>query len=124
MARERGIGYSVWLLGSDVWSLGRLPVVRTMLARVIRQAEHAYADGYKLAQDAYRIAGREVEFLPSTRKIDFVDPPSPRCRPPYRLLFLGRWHPNKGIDLLLDALESLGDADWRNIESLEIQGGG
>lgn len=122
--RERGNSYSVWLLGSDVWSLGRLPVARQMLARVIRQAKHAYADGYKLAEEAQAIAGVPVAFLPSTRRIDLVDPLPPRREPPYRLLFLGRWHPNKGVDLLLDALTMLDDSDWEHIECVEIQGGG
>ncbi len=124
VARKRGIGYSVWMLGSDVWTVGRVPILRGMLARVMRQAAHAYADGYKLAEDAQRIGGVPVGFLPSTRKIDLIDPPPPRTRPPYRLLFLGRWHRNKGIDLLLDALALLSADDWRRIECVEIQGGG
>lgn len=122
--RGRGVGYSVWMLGSDVWSLGRIPVLRSMLARVMRHARHSFADGYKLAEDAQRIGGVSVGFLASTRKIDLVDPPQPRTQPPYRLLFLGRWHPNKGIDLLLDALGLLSVDDWRRIECIEIQGGG
>lgn len=124
VAHRRSIGYSVWMLGSDVWSLGRIPVVRGMLARVIRGASHAWADGYKLAEDARRIANVPVDFLPSTRRIGPVDLLPPRDRPPYCLLFLGRWHPNKGIDLLLDALAILGDDDWSRIKSVEIQGGG
>jgi glycosyltransferase involved in cell wall biosynthesis len=123
-ARDAGIGYSVWLLGSDVWSLGRIPVLRAMLARVIREATSAYADGYQLADDAKQISGRELEFLPSTREIVAADASAPRAAPPYRLLFLGRWHPNKGVDLLLDALAALTDADWARIERVEIQGGG
>lgn len=124
-AETHGIGYSVWMLGSDVWSLGRIPLLRGALANVIRKADHAYADGYKLTEDAQRIAGTgRVRFLPSTRRIDLRDPPPPRSRPPYRLLFLGRWHPNKGVDLLLDALELLEQDDWERIERLEIQGGG
>lgn len=123
-ARKRGLDYSVWMLGSDVWSLGRLPVLRSLLGRVIRKAAHAYADGYQLADDARRIAGTPVQFLPSTRRIDVRDPAPPRDGGPYRLLFLGRWHPNKGVDLLLDALSMLGDEDWRLIESVQIQGGG
>jgi len=122
--RERGIGYSVWMLGSDVWSLGRVPFLRSMLHRVIRHSTRAYADGYLLAEDARRIGGRPVEFLPSTRTINLIDPPPPRQQPPYRLLFLGRWHPNKGVDLLLDALKLLDDEDWSHIARVEIQGGG
>ena len=123
-AAARRIDYSVWMLGSDVWTLGRIPFLRSALGRVIRQASHAYADGYQLAEDAQRIAGIPVAFLPSTRRIDLRDPPPPRDQPPYRLLFLGRWHPNKGVDLLLDALELLGNEDWQRIERVEIQGGG
>lgn len=124
VASEQGIGYSVWMLGSDVWSLGKVPVVRGMLAKVIRRATRAYADGYKLAEDARRIAGVPVNFLPSTRRIGLNKSSIPRDNPPYRLLFLGRWHPNKGVDLLLEALELLEDNDWQLIERIEIQGGG
>lgn len=118
------VPYDVWLLGSDVWSLGRKPILKRMLARVIRQSRSAYADGYGLAADGERIAGRSVDFLPSARRIDGTSLTEPRNAPPYRLLFLGRWHPNKGIDLLLDALDRLGDSDWLQIERVEIFGGG
>lgn len=124
VARANGIGYSVWLLGSDVWTLGRVPILRGMLARVIRQAANAYADGLALAEDAQKIGKTPVAFLPSTRSIAMENPRPPRDRSPYRLLFLGRWHVNKGVDLLLEAIGMLNDADWRNIECVEIQGGG
>lgn len=123
-AAGRNVPYSVWLLGSDVWSLGRVPVLRGMLSRVIRGAKRAYADGYQLGEDAKRLSGRTIAFLPSTREVAPADSSAPRAAPPYRLLFLGRWHPNKGIDLLLDALALLTDADWARIERIEIQGGG
>ncbi|MFA7553682.1 MAG: glycosyltransferase [Spongiibacteraceae bacterium] len=124
VAEETGLDYSVWMLGSDVWSLGRIPIFRGMLARVIRHAKNAYADGYKLAKDAECIAGVPVEFLPSTRRIDSINTKPPQSHPPYRLLFLGRWHLNKGTDLLLDALTMLSDDDWLCIDKVEVQGGG
>lgn len=125
-AQELGISYSVWMLGSDIWSLGRVPLLRGMLRKVIRQAHHAYADGLRLALDAEKIALRPIAFLPSTRAIGAkaAPPPPPRAQAPYHLLFLGRWHPNKGIDLLLQALHLLTEADWQRIRCVEIQGGG
>ena len=124
VGQRTGTAYSTWMLGSDVWMLGKMPFLRGMLARVMRDAQRRYADGFELADASRRIGGLPVEFLPSTRAMN-TDVPSPvRRQPPYRLLFLGRWHPNKGPDLLLDALESLDDADWRQIERVEIQGGG
>ncbi len=124
VAAESGIPYDVWTLGSDIWSLGRIPLVRRWLRRVLRDADRCFSDGLKLAEDTRAIAGRAVEFLPSTRRITRVRETPARSQPPYRLLFLGRWHPNKGVDLLLDALKLLGDADWQRIESVTIAGGG
>jgi glycosyltransferase involved in cell wall biosynthesis len=124
VAREQGLPYDVWTLGSDIWSLGRIPIVRQWLRRVLRDADRCFSDGIRLAEDTRAIAGRPVEFLPSTRRITRRREQPSRDRPPYRLLFLGRWHPNKGIDLLLDALAMLGEEDWSRIESVTIHGGG
>lgn len=123
-ARRAGVPYSVWALGSDIWTLGRLPLVRGLLARVSRGARARYADGLLLADDATRIAGQPFEFLPSTRA-SYPPQPSPlRGGPRRRLLFLGRWHPNKGVDLLFDALERLDDDDWARIAEVHVAGGG
>ncbi len=124
IARESGVGYSVWMLGSDVWSLGRLPVVRRLLRTVMRNARVRYADGLKLARDSEAICGLPVGFLPTTRAMVTRDPPPPSVAPPYRFVFIGRWHRNKGIDLLLDALSQLHDADWKRIAEVAIFGGG
>lgn len=124
LKRAHGVDYSVWALGSDIWSLGRLPLVRGFLKRISRQAKAAYADGVKLGADAAALTGREFAFLPSTRKLDAErDTPVSRSAP-WRLLFLGRWHPNKGVDLLLEALGLLTDEDWRSIAHVHIAGGG
>jgi len=123
-SRKEGIAYSVWALGSDIWHLGRLPVVRQVLRFVLRNAKRCFADGINLAADVKKISDRKVEFLPSTRKIERRRTELLRNAPPYRLLFLGRWHPNKGIDLLLEALQLLSGQDWSRIESVTICGGG
>lgn len=118
------VPYSVWVLGSDIWTLGQVPVVRDVLKRVIQGARHRYADGLQLASDATRISSAPFHFLPSSRRLSCPGVRSPRTQPPYVLLFLGRWHPNKGIDLLLEALVELGDETWKNIGELHIAGGG
>lgn len=122
--RETGVPYSVWTLGSDIWSLGRIPVVRSFLVKVLRDARNCYSDGLALAGETQRIGRRNVDFLPSTRSISRRRSQPLKTEPPYRLLFLGRWHLNKGVDLLLDALAMLDDGDWKRIEVVEISGGG
>jgi len=124
VGRKAGIPYSVWMLGSDVWSLGRLPLVRGVLRNVMRDARRRYADGLQLARDSEAICGLPVDFLPTTRSLDTREPPPPAAAAPYRFVFIGRWHRNKGIDLLLDALTFLADADWECIAEVAIYGGG
>ncbi len=119
-----GVPYSIWALGSDIWSLGRIPGVRGVLRSVAQGATRRFADGLKLAEDAEHLCGRSFEFLPSTRAIDVPQKPIAANAPPYRFLFLGRWHANKGIDLLLDSLEMLDDQDWDGIAEVHIAGGG
>ncbi len=123
-ARADGVPYSVWALGSDIWSLGRIPGIRSILRNVIRGATNRYADGIQLGDDAARISGKPFAFLPSTRHLEGRRVRPLASAPPYRLLFLGRWHSNKGIDLLLDALALLDVDDWERIASVEICGGG
>ncbi|MBS0461924.1 MAG: glycosyltransferase [Proteobacteria bacterium] len=124
LLRRHQIPYSVWMLGSDVWSLGRVPVVRGILRKVMRRAHRRYADGLLLADDSRRICGLDVDFLPSTRRLQAGEPSPLSTQPPYRLVYIGRWHPNKGIDLLLDALALLDDRDWERIAEVRIFGGG
>jgi glycosyltransferase involved in cell wall biosynthesis len=122
--RKHGIPYSVWALGSDIWTLGRLPGTRQVLRNVIGGAAHCFADGLQLGDDAARIGGRPFDFLPSTRRLGRNRIRPLASTPPYRFLFLGRWHPNKGIDLLLDALALLDDEAWSRIADVHVAGGG
>ncbi len=123
-AQKLNIPYGIWALGSDIWTLGRIPLVRQALRHTLRQAALRYADGLQLTQDVKHICNMECGFLPSTRKLNIYHPRQLANHPPYRLAFLGRWHSNKGIDLLLDALLQLDDSDWQHIERIRIFGGG
>ncbi len=123
-AKRSGISYGTWALGSDIWSLGKVPVVRQLLKWVLRGARYRYADGFQLAGDVERISGMGCSFLPSARRLSVPQVRPVSQTPPYRLAFLGRWHLNKGIDLLLEALQRLNDKDWQRIEAVRIFGGG
>ena len=124
MLQEFGVPYGIWALGSDIWSLGRVPVLRSYLRRVLADAEHRYADGLQLGSDVERIGGAACEFLPSARRLVAQRQRDLAGSPPYRLAFLGRWHPNKGVDLFLDALSLLSDDDWGRVSEVRIRGGG
>jgi len=124
ISRKYGVPFSIWALGSDIWSLGRLPVVRSRLRTVLNNAETCYADGYQLGLDVEKLSGRTCHFLPSARRIDAAGPRQLPTGPPYRLAFLGRWHPNKGVDLLLEALARLSNTDWLKVSGIRIFGGG
>lgn len=122
--RRHHIGYSTWSLGSDIWTLGKLPVIRSLLRRILRDGSACFADGYRLAEQAGMMGGRSCEFLPSTRSLPQTGPRTLATAPPYRLAYLGRWHPNKGVDILMEALGLLTDEDWARIETIRICGGG
>lgn len=124
VARQKELPFSVWALGSDIWGLGKIPLVRTKLRSILRRADYRYADGLQLAADVEDICGRHCDFLPSTRRLPRPDKLDVSPAAPYKLAFLGRWHVNKGIDLLLDALLQLDDSDWQKISEIRINGGG
>jgi len=122
--KKHGIPYSVWALGSDIWSLGRIPLVKTLLKTVLRDSDICFADGYILKKNVEKISGKSCEFLASTRILPTVKEKNLSTAPPYKLAYLGRWHHNKGTDLLMDSLHLLSDEDWAKIEEVRIFGGG
>lgn len=116
--------YDVWALGSDIWSLQGARTGRLALRFVLRGATRLYADGVALGDDVRRIAQRPCAFMPSSRVLSVGSKISSNARDRRRLAFLGRWHPNKGADLLMESLRGLTDDDWQRIEAVRIAGGG
>lgn len=120
-----GAGYSVWTLGSDIWGLARLPGLRGLIGSTLVHADKVWADGKALARESSELAGREVEFLPSARALPDINCPKRVWQSDkVTISFVGRWHPNKGIDLFLDALRRLPDTAWDVIDRVCIAGGG
>lgn len=123
-AKRTGLPYGIWALGSDIWGLGRIPVLRSFLRRVLRRATDRFADGLQLGRQVENIGGMPCDFLPSSRKLEVGAVSDPSGSAPYRLAFLGRWHANKGVDIFLHALRQLSPDDWERIAEVRVHGGG
>ena len=105
LGRRRGVPVTIWCLGSDIWTLGRYPILRGVVKRALRSSDLVFADGVQLAKDAEALGGRACEFLPSSRRLDraLARPLDlPGSGP--RFLFIGRYAPVKGVDVLLEAM--------------------
>jgi glycosyltransferase involved in cell wall biosynthesis len=108
----QGVPYDIWALGSDIWKIGKIPLFgKWVLRKVIRGADRVFADGRQLARDVEQLSGVRCAFLPSSRKLPLpVDRiSSPEAGPMVHLLYVGRYHPNKGPDLLIRAIACLPD---------------
>lgn len=100
------IPYSVWALGSDIWEFSKSRAGRVLLRIILKNAERVFADGFTLKREVERISGRECSFLPSSRKLlppQKIDLPQDKMK----FLFIGRFHPNKGPDILLEGINLL-----------------
>lgn len=102
--------YVVWCLGSDVWDVQNYPFGKFILKKVFKNANKIYADGIELCKDVERISGLPCTFLPSNRLLEKTEKPinySYFDKSKINFIFLGRFHNNKGIDLLIQSIELL-----------------
>ena len=104
--RTTGVPYGVWALGSDINTVARYPIARTLIKSILRSARWRYANSRLLAQRVTELAG-DCGFLPAVR----VLPPGPRTEVEGRIrfVFVGRFEPVKGVDVLVDAASRLRD---------------
>lgn len=120
-----GISYSIWALGSDIWNMRDKPLISRVLRKILVNADFRFADGIQLAKDVTEITGGlECSFLPSSRIFEKVHQRNKNIDPPYNLAYLGRWHLNKGVDILMDSLNNLENREWERISQLRVYGGG
>lgn len=113
LRRKFNIAYDTWALGSDIWKIRRIPVLGPRLIRkIVRGARRSFADGPGLAKEVEQISGIKCHFLPSSRKLPFSQNNRGVLGPLGRvhLLYVGRYHHNKGPDLLLVAMDLLPDS--------------
>ena len=103
-----GVKYAVWCLGSDVWDNRNNILKKSLLRVVLKNAHRLYADGYTLCTDVRFISGVECQFLPTTRRLpDYVTAKAKIPAGKKNFLFIGRYHLNKGPDVLLEAIAAL-----------------
>ncbi|MGD0021418.1 MAG: glycosyltransferase [Smithellaceae bacterium] len=102
------VPYSVWCLGSDIWDYKKNPITRYMLTLIFNQAHLLFADGYALKRDVESISGKICHFLPTSRRLPEHVPIQAEVRQgKNNYLFIGRYHQNKGPDILLEAITLL-----------------
>jgi glycosyltransferase involved in cell wall biosynthesis len=123
--RVLGTPYSVWALGSDIWNIGDYPLGRPILRRILRGAERLYADGTELSAEVERISDRLCTFLPTSRELpapvgDWI---TPLAADRIHLLCVARLHPNKGVDVLIDAVSLIPERTRRQVQ-FHVFGGG
>ncbi|HWO57425.1 MAG TPA: glycosyltransferase [bacterium] len=102
LSREYGIPYSVWCLGSDIYSWSQRPFIGAQIARVLRDAAQVFGDGEDICERVKSWLGLGCRFLPSFRPLSGELPmqaPSATAAPRY--LYLGRIHRAKGTRELL-----------------------
>lgn len=101
------IDYDVWALGSDIWRIRKIPLLGpAMLRSITGHARKVFADGYLLGEETAAYSEKGCSFLPSCRSLPKVSPGEQHSKE-RQLLFVGRYHHNKGPDLLLEAVAAL-----------------
>jgi glycosyltransferase involved in cell wall biosynthesis len=103
--RRFGVPLAVWSLGSDIWIYGRLPLFKLWVRKILNQCTYCFADGFSLAEEVRALSGRTCSFLPTTRILPKGGLPKLPFDPhKIHYLFIGRYHRNKGPDVLLEAI--------------------
>lgn len=113
-----GIPYDIWALGSDIWKIKKIPIVgKWLLNKIFNSADRLFADGIQLCKDVEKLTTKKCIFLPSCRK---MPSPSAGLLPlepinKVHLLYVGRYHPNKGPDILIEAIRMMPDKARKKI---------
>jgi glycosyltransferase involved in cell wall biosynthesis len=108
LRKRYGVPYIVWALGSDIWSYSTSLVSRSILRNILNNALCIYADGLSLIEEINDITRKEVILLPTSRILPKVVSSDLTFNPgQVHFLFVGRYHINKGPDVLVAAIQLL-----------------
>ena len=115
--------FVTWCLGSDIWTFGRIPLLRLAVRAALRASDEIFADGIDLARETELLCRRRCAFLPSSRVLDKSLETAVELGGRHPLFFfVGRYAPVKGIDVLLEAMALYVARGGRG--ELVVRGGG
>ena len=115
--RSLGVPFAVWSLGSDIWVYGRLPILKRWVQKILKQSAYCFADGLSLVREVSALTGRSCSFLPTTRVLPREGLPDLTLIPDKNhYLFIGRYHRNKGPDILLEAIRLIGQETLSRVQ--------
>jgi len=99
--------YVVWSLGSDVWKIQDYPFGKFVIKKVLNNARKLFANGYPLVKGIEDISTKKCEFLAASRVLDTTPKEISYKKFDKRkinFMILARYHENKGIDVLMEAV--------------------
>lgn len=104
--KKLNIPYAVWVLGSDVNVYGKKLFLRSILKKVLKDADHLFANSRGLIQSVEAISGQKCDFMATNRKL-----PDPKKvslgKDVTNFLYVGRLERVKGIDILIETMKNL-----------------
>ncbi len=121
-SKRFGIKSVVWALGSDIWSYGRSSLTSWIVKSVLKSTHKNYADGFLLAKEVERLSGGKCDFLATSRILPAISGTMKKSEK-IKFTFIGRYHKNKGVDVLVEALNKV-DPNVTSKIQVSINGGG
>ena len=108
--KKFNISYDVWCLGSDIWKHKDNWLTRPFLNKILNSSNNIYTDGYTFCKEVDLLCNKTSRFLPSCRNIVQNHTSIQREKTHEKtFLFIGRYHYNKGPDILIEAIKKLPD---------------
>lgn len=106
--KKTGIPYMTWALGSDIYIYPKFPIIRSIVKKVLKNANIAYGNSFDICSKIQQISGVKARFLPTANslRLEKIKKPSlnkQQCN----FLFLGRQELVKGPDVIIKAVEIL-----------------
>jgi glycosyltransferase involved in cell wall biosynthesis len=121
--RKFNVNYSIWCLGSDIWFYGRNILTKGIVKKILKSSTYNYADGIGLCDEVTNLSRKYCCFLPTSRILNQPNELTVNVSEKKEFVFIGRYHPNKGPDVLLKAI-SLLDSKIARQSIFHFYGGG